>query len=146
MVASFFLTSCAKNDAGAGKSAGHTHTAPHGGSLFELGEHAYSLELVREAGEGKLIAYLLDGHAEQFIRIKATAFDATATVGGEHRPITFKAVANTATGETAGDTSQFEAEADWLKTTATFDLTLPHLEIRGNVYTNITLNFPKGNP
>jgi hypothetical protein len=123
---------------------GHAHTAPHGGMLVELGDHAYNLELVRDAATGTLTAYVLDGHAENFIRITAQSFDATATVGAEKRPVTFKAVANTATGETAGDTSQFDTQADWLKTTAAFDLAIPRLEIRGTRFENVTCKFATG--
>ena len=140
------LTACAKKDAHDHAASGaHVHTAPHGGTLIELGEHAYSLELVRDAAEGKLTAYVLDGHAENFVRIKASSFDVIATVGGEKRPLTLKAVANTATGETVGDTSQFETQADWLKTTETFDAVFPRLDLRGNAFANIAFNFPKGN-
>jgi hypothetical protein len=139
------LAACAKKDAHDHTVSGtHVHTAPHGGTLIELGEHAFSLELVRDAAEGKLTAYVLDGHAENFVRIKGSSFDVIATVGGETRPLTLKAVANTATGETVGDTSQFETQADWLKTTETFDAVLPQLDIRGSAFTKIALNFPKG--
>ena len=42
---------------------------------MELGEHAYNLELVRDAEAGKLVAYVLDGHAENFIRIAAPSIE-----------------------------------------------------------------------
>lgn len=126
-----------------GHSHVHVHTAPHGGTLVALGSHAYNLELVPDAAAGKLTAYILDGHAENFIRIKAPAFEAVATVNGEQRPLVFKAVANTATGETVGDTSQFEAEADWLKSTASFAGVVTTLDIRGNTFTSIAFKFPQ---
>src|SRR5688572_15561075 len=115
------LAGCGKkSESAAGKSGGHAHVAPYGGTLIELGDHAYSLELVRDAAAGKLTAYVLDGHAENFVRIKAPALELIAMPGGKYTPLSLKAVANTATGETVGDTSQFEMQADWLKTVGEF--------------------------
>ena len=136
------FTACGKkHDHSAQK---HAHTAPHGGTLVELGDHAYNLEFVRDAATGKLSAYVLDGHAENFIRLKAASFEVVASGGAEKRVLVFKPVANPATGETVGDTSQFDAQADWLKTTAAFDATLTSLEIRGTTFSAIPFNFPKG--
>ncbi len=117
---------------------GHAHTAPHGGVLAEVGEHAYNVEFVRDASTGKLSAYILDGHAENFVRIKAVSFEATATINGEKRPLKFQAVPNAATGETVGDTSQFDTAADWLKAPGTFTVTIPTLEIRGSAFKSIS--------
>jgi len=138
-----FVAACSKHGAGSG-GGGHAHTAPHGGTLVELGQHAYALELVRDAATGKLSAFILDGHAENFIRLKAPSFTLVATVGGEKRPLTFQPVANPATGETVGDTSQYDAQADWLKTTAAFEGTIHALEIRGSKFEHIAIRFPGG--
>src|SRR5688500_20202500 len=80
----------------ASSSGGHSHKAPHGGTLVEIGQHAYNVELVRDAAAGKLTAYVLDGHGENFIRITAPSFELVAITGGERKPLTMKAVANTA--------------------------------------------------
>ena len=136
------LLGCSRQESTA-SSGGHTHRAPHGGTLVELGEHAYNLELVRDPAAGKLTAYVLDGHAENFIRITAPAFELVAFTGGEKRPLTLRAVANSATGETVGDTSQFEAQADWLKNTGEFPGEIPALEIRGNKFQKVALYLRK---
>jgi hypothetical protein len=133
---------CGKKDATPGQG-GHTHTAPHGGTLVELGEHAYNIELVRDSAEGKLTAYILDGHAENFIRIPAESFELIAVTGGERKSLTMKAVANTTTGETVGNTAQFEAQADWLKTTGEFPGTISSLEIRGTKFENVAIYLRK---
>lgn len=122
---------------------GHVHRAPHGGTLVEVGQHAYNLELVRDASAGKLTAYVLDGHAENFIRLTMPSFDLIAFTGGERKTLTLRAVANPATGETVGDTSQFEAQADWLKSAAEFPGTITTLEIRGTTFTNVALQMRK---
>ena len=141
---------CSKPDApapGASSQAAakHEHKAPHNGTPVVLGHEAYHLELVRDAATGALSAYVLDGEMENFIRVKAPSFEVTATVAGEKRTLAFRAVANPVTGETVGDTSQFDAQADWLKTTGTFDAVLATLEIRGTPFANVAFNFPKGN-
>ena len=145
LLAAFFLVTfggCSKPESASG-TGGHVHRAPHGGMLVEVGDHAYNLELVRDASAGKLTAYVLDGHAENFVRITAPAIELVAITGGERRPLTLQAVANSATGETVGDTSQFEVQADWLKSTGEFPGTIPTLEIRGTKFQNIALYLKK---
>lgn len=139
------FVACGKKDDHAGHhhAAAHAHTAPHGGSLILLGEHAFNLELVHDAAAGKLTAYLLDGHAEDFVRISAPSFEITATVAGAKKKLTFNAVANPATGEKNGATSQFEATADWLKTATTFNAVLESLTIRDNRFKDVAFTFPK---
>ena len=113
------VAGCAKKDAHAGHDhaaaapAKHEHHAPHDGTAIVLGKEEYHLEFVLDAAAGKLTAYALDGELENFIRVKALGFEVVATVGTEKKPLTFQAIANPATGETVGDTSQFEAQADW---------------------------------
>jgi hypothetical protein len=128
------LAGCGKkSDPAAGKTSGHVHVAPHGGTLIELGDHAYNLELVRDAAAGKLTVYVLDGHAENFVRIKSPAVELVAMPGGQYTPLSLKAVANSATG---GDTSQFEVQADWLKTAGEF-AGIFTVEIRGTKFEQV---------
>jgi hypothetical protein len=149
-----FLVAVAVAGAGCSKSSNpaaahthgkHEHTAPHGGTPVVLGQEAYHLEVVRDADAGKLSVYVLDGEMEKFIRVPAPALEIVATVGGQPRPLTLKAVANPATGEAVGDTALFETQADWLKTTATFDAVVTKIEIKGTAFTAVAFNFPKGN-
>jgi hypothetical protein len=138
-----FLAGCGKSDHGRGApGGGHAHSAPHGGVLVELGDHAANLEVLREAATGKLTVWILDGHAENFLRLKAASLALVATVGADKRPLTLQAVANSATGETVGDTSQFEAQADWLKGTTPLEFAVPALEIRGAKFAPTTFRLP----
>jgi hypothetical protein len=133
------LAACGKHDSHAGHNhgTGHAHAAPHGGTLVELGSHAFNVEFVHEPAAGKLTAYLLDGHAENFVRISAPSFDISATVAGTKQTLTLAAVANPATGEKVGATSQFEATADWLKTAPAFEGTITALTIRDNPFKGV---------
>jgi hypothetical protein len=136
------LSACGRKEPAPTHSGGHSHVAPHGGTLIELGAHAYNVELLRDRAAGKLTAWVLDGHAENFVRLPVPALDATATVGGAPRPLSLKAVANAATGETVGNTSQFEVQADWLKGPEAFTVVIPSLEIRGSSFKDIKATFP----
>jgi hypothetical protein len=139
------LAGCGRDDHDHARSAtsGHVHTAPHGGLLIEVGEHAYNLELLLDAPTGRLTAWVLDGHAENFIRIKAASLELIASVGAERRPLTLVALANSATGETVGDTSQFEVQTEWLKTAPRFEGVVPALEIRGANFNNLAFTFSR---
>lgn len=118
---------------------------PHGGTAIGLGDGIYRIELVRDAGAGRIEAYILDDEMETFIRISDPSFEVIATVGGQKRPLIFQAVANPATGERVGATSEFSAAADWLRTADQFDGVITRLEVRSHVYSGVAFNFPKGN-
>lgn len=123
----------------------HEHHAPHGGTPVVLGDEAFHLEFVRAGTAGKMSAYVLDGELENFIRIPASEFVVVATLSGAPQTLTFHAVPNPATGETVGDTSLFETQADWLKTTPEFDAVLSSITVRGSTFQDVKFNFPKGN-
>lgn len=123
----------------------HQHKAPHDGTPVELGAEEYHVELVLDAAEGKMQAFILDGELEQFVRLAAESFEIAAKLPDKQETLIFKAVATAATGEKVGDTSLFEAQADWLKSSPTFDAVLKELTIRSKTYHDISFNFPKGN-
>ena len=123
----------------------HEHHPPHGGTPVVLGDEEYHVELVLDAAAGKLQAFVFDGELENFVRIPAESIEIDAQVSGREEPLILRAVANNATGEKVGDTSLFEIQADWLKTSPTFDGTLKEIVVRGKTYSNVKFNFPKGN-
>ena len=142
------FTACAKKEtpvATSAPAAKHEHHPPHGGTSIVLGAEIYHLELVRDAATGKLSVYVLDGELEDFIRVAAPSLEIVATVGGVKQTLTLQPIANSATGEKIGDTALFEATTDWIKTTENFDGVLTALEIRGNKFTAVAFNLPKGN-
>jgi len=124
--------------------AHHEHKPPHGGAPVELGAEEYHLEFVQDVAAGKLQAYVLDGHLEFFVRIAAPSFAVAAQVAGREETLVFQPIANNATGEQVGDTSLFEAQADWLKSATNFDAVLKEITVRTRTYTNVSFNFPKG--
>ena len=152
---SAFLSGCGGKDEKAGanhdgahKHGGahkHEHRAPHGGTAIVLGKEAFHLELVRTAEAGLLTCYILDGHMESFIRIPAPHLSIETTVSNQTQTLELLPVANAATGEKNGDTSQFEARAAWLKTTTNFTGKVFGITIKGTTFTDVNFRFPEGN-
>ena len=152
---SVFLTGCGDKDEKAGANHDgahdhggahkHEHRAPHGGTAIVLGKEAFHLELVRTAEAGLLTCYILDGHMESFIRIPAPHLSIETTVSNQTQTLELVPVANAATGEKSGDTSQFEARAAWLKTTTNFTGKVFGITIKGTTFTDVNFRFPEGN-
>lgn len=138
--AALWFGGCVKHDH---SDQGHHHEAPHGGVLLALGDHEFNLEFVRDNAAGTLTAYVLTAHTDDFVRIPAKSFQITAQLPGREEDLVLKAVANSATGETAGNTAQFQAQAEWLKTASDFDVLLKELAIKGKRYQSIAFKLPK---
>jgi hypothetical protein len=124
------------------KTDEHGHSAPHGGALVELGEEFAHVEMVLDAATGKLSAYALDGEAEKSVRVKQSEIE----VAVKNPAITIKlgGVANTLTGETAGDTSEFSGQSDRLIGATDFDGVIKTISIKGKQFNDVEFNFPKG--
>jgi len=136
---------CGQSQSSAGHGrGGHHHEPPHGGTAIDLGNEAAHLEFVLDAAAGKLTCYVLKPHMSGSQRITQEMLELAATVAGKPETLTLKAVANAATGEQAGDSSQFEAQADWLKTAKSFDVELKKISVRGKDYSALKFNFPNG--
>src|SRR5688500_2278609 len=71
----------------------HAHQPLMGGELVGIGEHQFNLEFKYDAARGVLLAWILDGHAVNFIRVSMALFD-VQEAGGQQRTITLRALAN----------------------------------------------------
>jgi hypothetical protein len=130
----------------------HEHTAPHGGTLVVFGDEFAHLELVLDPEEGKLTAYVLDGEAENPVRIKQEYIELKISIkgpdnrkGGPNFPLKLKAVANPLTGETEGDTSQFTGQSEHLKDVTNFEAVVIEVVVKGKEFKNVVFNYPQGN-
>ena len=139
-----FLAGCAKEHDHGGHDHGHAHAAPHGGSLVMLGSHAAQVEIVVDAEQKRLVMYVLDGHAEHFLRVSQVSVEMEVSYKGAKETLVLKAVANAATGEKVGDTSQFEAALPWAFEGVKFEAAIKRIEIRGTKYSNEVFSFPEG--
>lgn len=125
---------------------GHVHVAPHGGVLVELGDHAFNLELVVQPDAGRLLAYLLSGHADQFVRSSMPSIEVWVMDGDQSRTLVLQPMANPITGETVGNTSLFSAEADWLRRGAPFTGVIKTVSVGGARFEGIRFAVPAQTP
>ena len=141
------LSGCGDHDhghahgGGGEKSGGHHHDSAHGGVAVELGEHLYQLDLLHDAAAGTLTAWVMDGHMEGFVKIAAPEIPVTIATSAATNATSLKAVANAATDEKVGDTSQFLGQSDVLKGAGEFRLSVPLLEVRGARFTNVVVHY-----
>lgn len=120
----------------------HVHEALFGGVVVPLGNDEFHLEFVLGSTSGVLQAYVLDEHLENFVRIDLASFAANARVDASEYALEFVAVADSASGETVGDSALFEARADWLVNRPGVELTVPTISIKGRTYTAVTASVP----
>lgn len=120
---------------------GHAHAAPHGGTLIELGDHFAFLEFVLDAATGTVTLYVLDGGAEQAVRIAqpsvSLAFDAPSGVAGQ--TLELAALANVLTGEAVGDTSQFAVTHEGLKDQTAFTARVVEVSVKGQPFRDLVV-------
>lgn len=124
-------------------AGGHAHQPKYGGRLIELGEHEGNVELVFDAATGRFSLYVLDAHAENFVRLPVPGITVSVEASGGPRSLTLLPVANTATGEAPGNTSQFEALADWLKGSPKLTGRIQELPVKSKVYRDISFQLPQ---
>lgn len=146
----FAQSGCEKKVAHHGKQkagAHHHHTAPHGGTLVVLGEEFAHVEFVLEEKSGKLTGYVLDSEAEKSVRLSQKTIELKINRLKSGHPITLqlKAAANVLTGETEGDTSQYEGQTDALKGVTDFHAQIASIAVKGQRFTDVGFEFPEGN-
>ena len=88
----------------------HVHTALMGGELIAVGEHGsgYNLEVLIDESD-HLSIYILDAHAERFVRISQPILEVLISEDDQSTVLILDAVADSATGETVGNTSHFRS-------------------------------------
>lgn len=125
--------------------AGHVHKAPHGGTLVVLGEEFAHLELVLDAAAGQLTGYVVDGCAENSIRLAQPAIELRIGKDAAAFDVTLSATENSLTGEKAGDTSQFGGAAAGLKGLSRFEGIVKSVTVKGQTFKDVAFRYPEGN-
>ena len=120
-----------------GGGGSHTHAAPHGGTLVELGDHACSIEFLLDRRTGTLTAFVLDGHAQHAVRVAAPSLQVVIEQAGRYEAVILEAVANALSNETVGNTSEFSGQAPWLQTSEQLHGKLVELTALGETYRNV---------
>jgi hypothetical protein len=127
-----------------GKSNGvPPFVAPHGGKLVEIGKHGLGIHLeLLLNDQGFLQIFILDAHAENFVRIAQPAIEFLATDStGAKKTFQCDAVADHVTGSTVGDTAQFTSREKFF---GEFPLkgNISSLKVLGKTYKMIAFEFP----
>ena len=117
----------------------HEHHAPHGGTLVGLGSEFAHVELVLDSAGGSLTAYVLDGDAEESVRIKqpflSLAIRNTPTGAIEH--LELAARADVLTGETVGDTSEFSVTSPSLGGRSALKGSIDDITVKGEEFRGV---------
>ena len=128
---------------------GHHHEAPHGGTLVVLGDHFAHLEVLLDAEAGKLTAWVLDGEAQQPIRLKQPAVMMSVTLlEPPHKnpaPLSLGAASKGLTGEKPGDSATFEVTSDRLKGVKRFEAEILEITVKGSTIKGVRFKYPEGN-
>jgi hypothetical protein len=125
--------------------AGHDdHAPPHGGTPVIVAEDKFHLELVHDLTAGKMQAYVLDGHLEDYVQVSETSFAMVAKTGGKDEQLTFQRAPEPGSGKVPEKSSLFEVEVGWLKAAKEFEGHIPAIRLNGTTFTNISFSFPKG--
>ncbi len=140
LIAFFGCDNSSHNHQGEGGNK-HVHVAPHGGQLVEVGEHGsgFNLELLLHP-DGFLQIYVLDAHAENFVRITAPSI--LISIPSENNPtvIECEPIEDQATGETIGNTSLFTSTTR-IKEMLPLKGVIQELHILEFTYENVAISF-----
>ena len=127
----------------------HGHHAPHDGTLVVLGEEFAHLEFVLDTETGKITVYVLDGEAENPIRIDQDQIEIQILTKedsskAESPTLMFEPVSNVLTGEKKGDTSEYSTQSDQLKGQDRFQATISGITVNGVEFRAVDFGFPEG--
>ena len=110
--------------------------------LVEVGEHGsgYNLELCLHQ-EGFLQIYVLDAHAENFVRIAQPTIEVLIPdANGTQKPLVCDAMADPVTGETVGDSALFTS-IKRIDDQLPLKGMIPSIQILTKTYENISFEF-----
>jgi hypothetical protein len=143
------LAGCSKASAPAEAKhspAAHAHQAPNGGTLVELGHHQFNLELLHDPVAGTLTVHVLNDHATGIVRLDALELPVVLRLDGAERRLILRPVEDRLSSETAGDSSVFSAQADWLRPASGLEGFFPAITIRGLRFEQVRFGLPGPTP
>ena len=112
-----------------------------GGELIPVDEHGsgYNLEVLIDESD-HLSIYILDAHAEGFVRISQPTLEVLITDDNESKVLKLDAVADSATGETVGNTSHFRSSSS-VQANTPFDGKIKSLIIGSREYNHTKISY-----
>lgn len=123
---------------------GHVHTAPHGGTLVEIGAHQANLECLLDVEAGTLQVYILGPHAERAVRLAVTEIPIELRLADVAEPlrVSLMAQSDELSQYTVGNTALFSYQDERLKNITQFELFVPSVTIFGETFTDISVSLP----
>lgn len=111
--------------------------------MTELGDHVAQLEIVHDAESGTLTLYAFDGHADMPLKlgVESVFVEVEPESHGGYIPLELKGVANSLTGETTSDTSQFSVVDEELKQFENFRAVIPAIVVRGATFEEVAFEY-----
>ena len=129
---------------GEGEIHAHSHEAPNGGTMVEFGKDVVHLEFKRDdANASRINLWAHQFHPPKAVKLTMQEIRVIAKVDEEEKALVFKPVANPTLGNTAEQSSEYAAEADWLAEAASFEARVEKLDYTGGVSHNKTFQFGK---
>jgi hypothetical protein len=127
------------------KVSAHEHHPPHHGTLVVLGEEFAHVELLLDPGTGILMAFVLDGEAENPVRVSQSSLQIRIKNKSKSYVLKLKPMANKLTGEKFGNTSEFQGRSINLKGVDKFQGTIVSIKAKGEVFKDVWFLYPEGN-
>lgn len=127
------------------KASAHEHHPPHHGTLVVLGEEFAHVELLLDPSTGTLMAFVLDGEAENPVRISQSSVQIKIKDKSKSYVLKLKPMANKLTGEKVGNTSEYQGQSKKLKGVNRFQGTIVYIKAKGEVLKNVWFLYPEGN-
>ena len=110
-----------------------------------LGEEFSHVELLLDSFTGELDAFVLDGEAENPVRISQPSLQIRVKDKKKDWTLKLKPIANGLTGETKGDTSQYQVVSLRLKGASKFEGEIISIKAKGTGFKNVWFLYPEGN-
>ncbi|MFT4540196.1 MAG: hypothetical protein ACI841_001299 [Planctomycetota bacterium] len=117
----------------------HVHVAPRGGLLIAVEAEYANIEFLVDPTTGELVAYLLDGHAQNAVRVAREEIQVSfePAAGGDSFEVTLKAVNNPLSGDKPGACSEFRGSHGSLSKAGDWKLLIHEVELRGRTYRDV---------
>jgi hypothetical protein len=110
--------------------------------LVELGEEFAHVELVLDRAAETLTAYILDGEAEQPVRVTVSSIRVAIEADPSALELELVPVASVLTGEAAGNTSQFAARHVGLRSSGPLKGRIGEIAVKGRAFRDVGFELP----
>jgi len=119
----------------------HAHAPKYGGRLVELGAHEFQVELLLYPEDGKLEAYMWDGHVEVPVPCAMKSLRIEGKSGAESFTVELLPAKNPYGDETPGKSTIFSGQHDALKGAHAFDGKLVEITLADKTFSGVAFEY-----